>query len=680
MKDKCNIKRKFRRIMYGVVAATVACTAFVIPPAYAEEQAAWNVDFETAPKKIELVAGGSIYDTGDAEHKNVLKALPGKNPANIWANDDRKSSLEARDYVFSFDFCAKQKNVGWIMQTWTNNNKSFMCFTMNYDGRVGFIKGGGYVAPTAEPANFLYTSYEPDIWYTADAVVDIDGGIKYYIDGKYLGENDTKGNFDTGIFKVALMSGKTDWVASGTQIDEETQALYIDNFKITYTGENSFYAKTETDGNNIKINFSETPVTDLSSAVIYACDTGEKVSTQVKQTGKKLMLTSKGLESGRQYAVALPETVASVSGNTLDSRYIYFFAGEQAEPSIAAAVLTDVYGKEYRPLSKIPITQSKVTLEVNGSLSASADEILSSVTLKSESGDIVPLSNPQITGNKVTLDIDGFLNMSSQYTLIVEGLGAIPDYAASFTANDEAIQGFFPVNIVSKSGDPVSFIEEIDVYASTDIINTSSEEIGAMITLAAYEDNNGVLKMIAAETSELTVPSMKMTVVGPNEGEEQIKLSVPTDTEVIKAFLWKSAEQKNPVVEAVTVGAYTPVVTAEEDGVSESADGIVSLVTKLNSMNATASVAVMKKGAAFSGDAVYANQMDAEADGKFAVSFDMTAHASGDYIMQMTTEDGVETEYDFVYVNPSEFSQENSVAYRLDNAADAKACADALKD
>lgn len=679
---KSNIKKKIRHIVCDIIAMAVSCSCFAMPVVFANEPAAWVVDFETTSGKIELVKG-SIYDTGDPGHGKVLKCVPGLAPANIWATDNRAGMLESKDYVFSFEFCAKQKNVGWTMQLWSETKKAFLCFTMNYDGRVGFIKDGGYIPPGPDPANFLATSYEANRWYTADVVIDVDGGIKYYIDGKYLDENQLPANFGRGQFFVALLNGKAEWVPTGTTVDPDTQALYMDNFKVTYTGDNSFYMTTKAETDGVSLSFSETPVTDLTQVEIRACDTGDKLDAEIEQSGKKLTITSAQLVSGKQYAVILPENVTSVSGNTLKDKLIYFSYGGAVSPSVENVVLTDIYGENYGPLSEMPITQTLLTVEFNGNVDSDVNTILSNITLSDEENQTVLLQNPKKNANKIEIEIAEFLKMSKRYKLTVESFGGMPAYEAVFYTNDEVIQGYFPVNIVKANGDSVHYVTEEEVFASTEIINTTNKADKAVITLAAYTEDGGKLKLISVKTKQIDIPSLSRVVIGPDAEEtNRLKLTVTAEAELVKAFIWQLSENKSiPVAEAVMVNVYTPTTVQENsEGVFENENGEVSVVAKGLKAESDTAVFVTGLNTAY-GDAVaFTDQLKTDEIGNLKACFDMNGCTSGDYTVTVIDADGKEKKYDFVYVSPTEFSSANGIANKLDSATDATDCATALAD
>ena len=153
-----------------------------------------------------------------------------------------------------------------------------------------------------------------------------------------------------------------------------------------------------------------------------------------------------------------------------------------------------MYGMEYKPLSLLPITQSEIILNTQGDITETEEEILAKVSLKDAEGQECNLSEVKVSDGKITLKIDGFLKMSTKYTLTVGELSGSPEYVAVFTTNDETVEGFFEVIPVFEDGSNVESVVSGEVFAKTDIINTTPSAISATVGLAAYENKDGILK------------------------------------------------------------------------------------------------------------------------------------------------------------------------------------------
>lgn len=115
------IKSIFKRAVAAVISVSMLISLCVLP-ASAEEDYAWILNFDGTDPAAGNPEGwvdpaSTIFDSMDSEHGNVMK-IPStagdvKACGNVFARNTWESgdTLEARDYVFSFDFYAKQTNV-----------------------------------------------------------------------------------------------------------------------------------------------------------------------------------------------------------------------------------------------------------------------------------------------------------------------------------------------------------------------------------------------------------------------------------------------------------------------------------------------------------------------------------------------------------------------------------------
>lgn len=176
----------------------------------------------------------SLINLEDEEHNNVLK-MPTENlPVDTLATVRLNNTIEEKDYVLSFEFCALQENARYVTQWWTTDGKVITCFTINNNGVAGFSKTGSLAVDPPAGITQYYggAEYEVGKWHTVEMAVDLDSKTRYYyLDGEYLGEC-TDTNFGNGLVgNIAILHGSS--YVKG-EIDSQNQAVYIDNFKVTY--------------------------------------------------------------------------------------------------------------------------------------------------------------------------------------------------------------------------------------------------------------------------------------------------------------------------------------------------------------------------------------------------------------------------------------------------------------
>ena len=649
MKNKKNVLKK---ILSGMIAASViASTALAA-------DFDWELDFESGVKwsggefSFNKNYNSSILNLEDGEHNNVLKMPTENKDMGTLGSFYFNNTIEERDYVISFEFLALQENARFVTQWSTTDGKVITCFTVNNNGVAGFAKNGSWAVDPPEGITQYYggKKYEVGKWHTADMVVDIDTKTrKYYIDGEYLGEG-VETNFGSGLVKnIAILHGKT--YVTGA-INPETQGVYFDNFSVKYTDSDSFEKEVVSDGKELRFEFTETLVSDLSESEIYDCATGEKVVGVIEQSGKTLKFTSESDFSDAQYAISIPGgEIESVTGNKIIGEYLYFYPQNMNESYIESATLTDIYGKEYKPLSEVPITQSEITLFTKGDITASSDEVLEAISLKSEDDECV-LSEAEISDGKITVKIDGFLKMSTKYILSVDGV--LPQYKAVFTTNDETVEGFFEVVPVFEDNTVVDVVTASEIFAKTDIINTTNTGIFAKIGMAAYENKDGILKMVGFTAQEVEIPSMKLVALAP--GRVEVKFDVTENADVIKTFIWQ--EDYVPVVKSVIVGNYDRKMPSIESGVFENLDGTVDIASEIS--GELISVIVTDKNDIV----VYADQTENTA----LTTINMAGNTSEEYKVTVTNNEGDAKEYTIAYINAEEFTSENGVASVIDNS------------
>lgn len=233
------MKNKIKSIIFSVALGLMMLFADLALAREISERG-WVFDFESGLTCNEVSVSlnknynSDIFNLEDGKYNNVFKMPTENKELSTLASLKFNNAIEEKDYVISFEFCALQKNARYVMQWFTTDEEVIACFTVNNNGVAGFAKNGGWaVDPLAGiTKNYGGKEYEVGRWHTVEMAVDIDSKTRYYyIDGEYVGEC-TGTRFGNGIIgKIAILHGK-DYV-EGT-LDSENQALYFDNFKITY--------------------------------------------------------------------------------------------------------------------------------------------------------------------------------------------------------------------------------------------------------------------------------------------------------------------------------------------------------------------------------------------------------------------------------------------------------------
>ena len=208
------------------------------------ENRAWFLDFD---KNIGIPGGYAdnskrIVNTNDEVYGNVLaiESVTGNTASlgNVFAKSNKTLLLE-KDYVLSFDFCAKQENVGYVAQAQSVKRDgsliNYLCFVIDNDGTASFAKGGGWVTPNNGNTSFHQRfDYEANTWHNVKILVDIqDRSVEYYIDENYLGKDENYTNFGTGAFRSFGFLTAESYIDG--EVDTKNQIVYFDNFKVTYT-------------------------------------------------------------------------------------------------------------------------------------------------------------------------------------------------------------------------------------------------------------------------------------------------------------------------------------------------------------------------------------------------------------------------------------------------------------
>lgn len=604
------------------------------------------------------------FDINSALYGGVLKVGAADKDLATAATINMPKTFDEMPYVLSFDFMALQKNIKWYVQINNVENKAFSGFVVGNNGYCGFVKNGGW--NPANPSSDSGAQYEVGKWATADIVIDPETSErKYYINGKFLGVGNAEGNVMVG--SMHFLTGK-DYIDG--EFDAQNDGILIDNVRMNYVDEKSFYTRAKCAGRTITLSLSETPIQQLDNLDIYESESGNKISVaSVKNYGKTIEVTaSSELIDGKQYIVVYPDGFSSVSGNNISDRYVYFYSKKPQGAFVRAAYLTDYFGKVSGGYEKVSVTQDFVELKVENGV-IDFNNLEGKITLKTKDGESAELLNPQLTSDGLKLNIKKFLNKDSEYILTAEGISSngnvIPTYTTRFFTSNENIDGVFPIEFYDSYGDVLTAPKIGKIFASTKFINTSDADKKVMVALAAYKNNNDGLELRQVECCEINVPSGELTPVEKGENEVFLLINKNDIPDVIRGYIWNSGEMKAPLIDFSSIPKVKNISADAKIGVEQTGDKAVMAAAEFDESGKKISVYVSKANEQYSKDLIYVNQLVTADDKAVRLKFYMRDNdLSGDYRIDFSDGGTLKT-YDFVYVNPTEF---DTVKTLLDEA------------
>lgn len=340
----------------------------------------YDFDSLTGPFSTGTVA--SYVQSGDI-HDGVLSVKPVIGQKWLFAEWNNIAAKEPM--TVSFDFLLKQTDHLYDFRLRDTGGVTYAMVMFDEYENIQFgLKGvstQGTHKVYTDTKSFKTIKYNANEWYTMDIIPNFsDKTVKYYINGKYIctaqmpeNKNLTAqiDNFYFGCSSFANPYSETET----TDADGSEQVL-IDNLRIGSASDSSdFYADAAYNSQSkyISVDMSQSPNPDidLDSISVLNTDTGEQISTSEKERyGKKIVLyTDDEIKNGVEYVVIMPDSVKSITGKVLYSKYIYFRESTQnEEPKIGKYIkqfdfsdsnpfqgeLTDTGDAEYGKAVKVP--------------------------------------------------------------------------------------------------------------------------------------------------------------------------------------------------------------------------------------------------------------------------------------------------------------------------------------
>lgn len=570
--------------------------------------------------------------------------------------------MESKPHVVSFEFFPMQNNVRYITQMMATSNNVEVLFTVGSNGVCGFNKAGGWNGnnPSTESTTFAAAAYNVGEWNTVDIVIDPQTRVrKYYINGKFCGDNTGSEKYTGLLTFMSFATGKT---AVDGEIDPDNSGLLFDNVSVNYLNDNSFYSRTSVNGDTIRIDFSETPTENLKDITLYDGETGNKISvSDIKSCGKTLTFKTDGaLDSDRQLVLVYPEGFSSVGGHEISDRYLYFYPVTPGDAYAKYASVTDFFGKECGGYETVTVIQDYLKVKFDGPV-GTLDASEATVTLAEKTtGEAAQISDIKIDGNALTAKIDKFLKKNSEYTLTVSGVKSngteIPEYVTKFFTDNTEVEGFFSPTFTNSSGDEISSPNVGKIYANTKFINTSDEDKSALITVAGYKNTENGPEMRYVSTITVNIPAGVLTKVEKGVNEVYIQSTLGKTPDFVKGFVWVSGTDKTPQVLSSGIGTEKYVTVNTLNGVKQIASCYVEASCEIESADSETAVTVGKKDAVYDNNVSYVNQVKSDENKKVSVGFNMrSTDPSGDYTVEFAS-NGKAYKYDFVFINPTEFT------------------------
>lgn len=253
------------------------------------------LDFE---KKIEFVYSQcvSTVDSGDAMYGNSLLVTPIETLS--YAQREFDINPDAKNYVLSFDFKAKQTDHIFRMLVRDTNRKDITSISWDQNGKLvvpmtgqtpyNLSKGATYDGKL----NFKEIGYYDDNWHNLTVSVNPNGSktkLYWYYDGEFVLDADTTltGLAQcTGILKclyvVSTQTGAGCGIMSGESLKYDgDEGLLIDNITVSTYTDNVFYANMlQNNLNSVNVSFTEAlnPNYDLSNIKVRNTETGKEVA------------------------------------------------------------------------------------------------------------------------------------------------------------------------------------------------------------------------------------------------------------------------------------------------------------------------------------------------------------------------------------------------------------------
>ena len=645
-----------------------------------------------------LFGGGanlSLESTGDAIYGKSLKFSP-TDTLSFRSMAVGMIESEMRNYTVSFDFKANTDDHFYKMLFRDTNGDDFSCITWTHGGKVLIPTNGVHphtITASSDPDGSdgfkTLGAYDTD-WHNITAKFKFahkNTTIDWYYDGEYvMTANVTKRSKANAVLKTVFMGSTkaTDTslgVSSGEAlIYDGTEAMYLDNFSITFDDDYYYYATTQLVDDTIFYSFTE-PTDELLSKeniMLVNGETGECVSLLSSECNRRSgsITFADALEGGVEYFIRFGNISQSISGKKYSDDASV--SVDSSENKIVSFRSVNTDGKEATPYTSDTLsTVEYLNLYLN--CDVAADTLTNENIMVTNDNGIADYSiaeyNP--SDRVLTIELNSFLEKGTTYTVTAKNLVTsanqeIKDYETSFTVSNEEVVKIKKLALVDSNGKEVAKITDLGVgNIFVDAVFLNSTDYDKVFRLSLFAEKDGV-----------TLPEQlkeKRIIVSANTKYTENELSVNLEsTDNIKLYLLVTDDDYVPFIKSVVLDGQTGVSDDywRSDFSAENVD-FANQVVFVDVVNYNKTHDDAKEGV--SDVVVYRTVVEANEDGKysFTMRFPNTSK-SNVYKVYAYSESGKNQVSEIEFVNINEVGDAvDDIAYAVANL-DKKDAIDAI--
>ena len=285
-------------------------------------------------------------DSGDAEYGKVYSSN-GKNTlisggqyaANWFTSLSVDNAASGNMHIVSLDFKVTNLGQNFKLMLRDSAKKDFAAMSLTSDGRILISKNGSQNYPGKYGTDYSSSTALSDVgkylsnaWNNITIVIQPNGAntsLSYYLDGKYIVSADASAQSDATGFTTKIFVGTIATKdGEGNLISPTNSDIWVDNIKLYNANYSNMQCSTNVEsGNKVELNFNQTIDIDSFKPedIIVKSSNGSEVSvSDAKVSYDKIVLTlSQPMESGKSYAVVMPDGFSGVAGKKLLDNTVY---------------------------------------------------------------------------------------------------------------------------------------------------------------------------------------------------------------------------------------------------------------------------------------------------------------------------------------------------------------------
>lgn len=326
---------------------------------------------------------------------------------------------------------------------------------------------------------------------------------------------------------------------------------FIDNIRIAYMTDNSFYGRLKSenaDEKSLLFEFSEgiSNEANLETAFIRNMFTGEvsqPIQVTVENQRYLCLVFSENIAAGDEYELTLPEDFSNIVGRKLSDKIVFSTESADSDVCLSSVRIIDCDGDEHLLTEEICRPAKKIMLKFSGQPDESA--------LTAINADWEGEYSAEVVENTVLLNFDSYFTENQEYvftvpkSVTVDGRELAKDYTLSFKTGEGVtkVRNFK----FTKDGEEVSKDDLSNgdtVTLSAEIVKTKREPASAVLS---YSKWNG-RKMTGFNFTDMSL--------GERETYSQGSMEIVVDnidTFDLKGFLWLGIEKTNPIADFIKI-------------------------------------------------------------------------------------------------------------------------------